>query len=335
MKTPYIIKATSEGLSVTVNGSPIPWSKAREFVQNARKAMTEGVAIMCREGKHYDEIGTAIGISSELAYQWARSWNVKAPRKPRVRVKPYLISGDVEAKAMTLYKSGASDAAIARTLGRAQATVSSWRCRVGLPRHYCRNVRTFDYEEAGRLYDGGMTLEEVGNKFGVTREAVRIALRTIGKKSRAQSEWRSKARPLDCEAAFAMIEGGTSIADAAKKCGFSTVTFTSRMGRHDRARWQRALAGLRLRKAEKRTKPRYVKMLKYVMAGHTYRETAKKFGVSNILVNHVCSGWIGGRLTGIAYEAKGIHAPRESLRDGLLRKKREGKLGPQAKEWMT
>ena len=59
--------------------------------------------------------------------------------------------------------------------------------------------RSFDYEQARRLFEEGASLETIGLRFGVTPAAARYAIRQAGSPARSRTYDHELIRRLDSE----------------------------------------------------------------------------------------------------------------------------------------
>lgn len=108
----------------------------------------ERALALYRAGTPDLRIAAELGVSRMTLRKWrkrealptlySRGNHASLPRAPRQR--PKIISGEVEAKAESLYRKGATDRAIAAGLGCCHATVVLWR----LERGHTPNVRPWD-----------------------------------------------------------------------------------------------------------------------------------------------------------------------------------------------
>lgn len=124
-----------------------------------------------KQKKKQGEIAEILGVSVSTVSQWMR----------REKLKPNGIKTWDKEKARELYDTGEySDKEIAEAVGVSESTIQHWRTAEELPAHKkpARNRpksyrKSWDKEEAMRMYREGVPVKDIAAKFGVSETTVK------------------------------------------------------------------------------------------------------------------------------------------------------------------
>ena len=126
----------------------------------------------------------------------------KRPLEPSVRdergqlvrsigkAQTFLTEAQID-EVVKLYKSGTSMEKIAQEFRAHRRTIAAHLTRRGRPIGRYRRIPPEDREEASELYKRGMTLAEVGSRYGVSQAAARTAVRATGAAIRPRGRMRT------------------------------------------------------------------------------------------------------------------------------------------------
>lgn len=148
------------------------------------------VATMCMAGIPRKDVAKAFGVSYCCITAILRAAGVK-PERQTIGRKPH-IGSDRHAQMREMYRAGKSQAEIAKAFRVSAATVCKIFARIGItladrPKHgvgaagnYKRTVPVSSHDEMIAMYKAGSTLQEVGIKYGVSRERARQIIAAVG-----------------------------------------------------------------------------------------------------------------------------------------------------------
>ncbi|MCK9250672.1 MAG: hypothetical protein M0P31_17045 [Solirubrobacteraceae bacterium] len=124
----------------------------------------------------------------------------------------------VVAEALELYAGGWPPAEIERRLGVPRLTIQGWRDRAGLPPNGSHNAHrqtpAADLAVTRRLYEQGLTMQQVADRLGITLTAVHNRLRVAGVKVRTGGGIPDEQRPKP-------PAGHVLLSEAAERTGYS------------------------------------------------------------------------------------------------------------------
>ena len=95
------------------------------------------------------------------------------------KAQTFLTEAQID-QVVALYEDGMSMEDIAQKFRAHRRTIAAHLIRRGKPLGRYRRVQPGDVAEAAELYKGGMTLAELGRRFGVSQSAVKTAVTSAG-----------------------------------------------------------------------------------------------------------------------------------------------------------
>ena len=128
-----------------------------------------------KQGKNDKEIAGILRLSSQTVFKWRQRKNLSAnsrggPKGGRTWAE----------QARKLYEAGHSDGEIAKAVGVSTGAVQHWRVSEGLPVHKKpdrnrpkSNRKSWDRDEAMRMYRDGVPVKDIAARFGVSETTVK------------------------------------------------------------------------------------------------------------------------------------------------------------------
>jgi len=151
------------------------------------------------EGKSLSEISLELGVSGASLSSWVREWGLDTSVSRR-KLREEDLAEDVErglSRLEIMEKYGVSMGCVHKALTRA-GLVAKKKKRVEITRRD---------EEMREMREGGFSLQDIGNKMGMTREGVRISLLKQGvKPTRTRSVWVREKMEARAEGAERLVE---------------------------------------------------------------------------------------------------------------------------------
>lgn len=95
------------------------------------------------------------------------------------KAQTFLTEAEID-QIVELYKGGLSMNKIAQKYRAHRRTVAAHLVRRSVPLRTPRSLDPVDTPEAVKLYEGGMTLLDVGRRFGISQHAARTAIAKAG-----------------------------------------------------------------------------------------------------------------------------------------------------------
>ena len=179
---------------------------------------------MFKNGVSVSRIADKIGKSSVTVYNWLTSAGLR--QKNRTNLRKY--SKSQKQKALEMYQKGYTLKQISEEIGAAKMTIYNWIMRSDVElrkRTYSQKYTKETVENAVKLYQNGMTMEQIAAEIGCCIFAVRCWIDKADVPFRRSADYnRTRFGEKDKVRAVELFRNGKSYTEIAAEIGCSVTT---------------------------------------------------------------------------------------------------------------